>query len=182
MFVTDLLDFQKLRVGKMPLNVASCDLADVLEETASLVQSVADAKRISLTMPTGHWIVSCDKSKTVQTVTNLVSNALKFTPDGGAISVAVSDVGDAVRVSVRDSGPGVPEAYQQRIFEAFEQAPGSENSGIQGTGLGLAICKLIVEAHGGSIGVDTIFREGAGVSSQAAGSNFWFTIPKKGSV
>jgi PAS domain S-box-containing protein len=178
-FVNDLLDFQKLRVGKMQLNVAPCDLEDIIEEAAAFLRAVADVKSVEIVIPRGHFLVRCDKPKMLQTVTNLLSNAIKFAPEQSSINVEVAEFPHLVQVSVRDTGPGVPEQFRDRIFEAFEQAP-SAGLAAQGTGLGLAICKLIVEAHGGTIGVTSVTEEDLQVNplKKTTGSTFWFRIPK----
>ena len=104
-------------------------------------------------------------------IQNLLGNALKFTPDGGSISVGLEAGQGCVRVYVRDSGPGIPHESLGRIFEKFGQVSPRQNQQQYSTGLGLTFCKLAVEAHGGSIGVD---------SEVGKGSTFWFTIPTSG--
>jgi signal transduction histidine kinase len=97
---------------------------------------------------------------------NLVTNALKFTPSGGLVEVSLSSSDGNIRVSVRDSGPGIPPEYHETIFEKFGQVQGEGQQ--LGTGLGLAFCKLAVTAHGGEIGVE---------SEVGKGSTFCFTLP-----
>jgi signal transduction histidine kinase len=103
-----------------------------------------------------------------QVLANLVSNAVKFSPPGGAIVVAVERVAGALRFGVRDSGPGIAEADRERVFEPFVQLDGGATRARGGTGLGLAICKGLVEAHGGRMGVEGV---------PGGGSLFWFELP-----
>lgn len=175
-FVNDLLDFQKLRVGKMQLNPSVCDLEEIFSESIAFVTSMADAKRVTVQAPDGHWSLRCDKPKMLQTLTNLISNAIKFAPEDSVVEITVQDSHSAIQVCVGDSGPGVPEQYRERIFEAFEQVPAMAG-GKHGTGLGLAICKLVVEAHGGTIGLTskTVSEVGPGGTT---GSTFWLKIPR----
>lgn len=170
-FVNDLLDFQGLKEGKMPLHLELCDLHQVVAEAAEMLQSLSQSKSVSISTQPGRWITECDRQKLVQTTMNLLANAIKFSPPKTAVSVGVVETDDGFEISVADQGPGVPAAMQQRIFEAFEQVASSPKSK-EGTGLGLAICKLIVEAHGGTIGV-------RGSDSSGNGSVFWFRLPKK---
>ena len=176
MFVNDLLDFQKLRVGKMQLNLAECALEEIIEETVEFVRSVAESKNIALRVHAGHCVIRCDKPKLLQTITNLISNAIKFSPEDEAVDIEIAEFPNSVQVSVIDRGPGVPAQFQERIFEAFEQVPATAKLG---TGLGLAICKLIVEAHGGSIGVvGGNLNQSDPSLPNSSGSKFWFRIPK----
>jgi signal transduction histidine kinase len=106
-----------------------------------------------------------------QVLTNLVGNAIKFTPEGGAINVRVRPDGDGVRVEVIDTGVGITPADQRKLFNPFTQLDMSATRQAGGTGLGLSISKALVEAHGGQIGVE---------SAPGAGSRFWFTLPRDG--
>jgi two-component system sensor histidine kinase GlrK len=94
-------------------------------------------------------------------VDNLVSNAAKFTPEGGTVTVQLEDAGDAACIEVRDSGLGIPEADRERVFEAFFQGQHSSSSHIRGTGLGLSIAREYVQAHGGRIEAVALDRPGA---------------------
>lgn len=177
-FVNDLLDFQKLRAGKMTLDLEACSINDAIDEAVELLQGNAEAKSISIRVPNQNWSLACDRQKLVQTLVNLLSNAISHSPQGSSIVLAVQDQPHHLEISVTDEGAGVPEEFREKIFDAFEQLPTSST----GTGLGLAICRLIVEAHGGMIGV----RDGGASSSEGgestpdktSGSTFWFRLPK----
>ena len=121
--------------------------------------------------PDGDAPVSVDPDRVLQVVANLVSNAVKFSPEGGTVHVSVAPRGDVVRVSIRDEGPGIPEDYREQIFEKFSQAGKSQTGRQRGTGLGLSIARAIVEDHQGTIGFDT---------ETGQGTTFWFELPKVG--
>jgi len=110
--------------------------------------------------------VVCDRDRILQVLSNLIGNAVKFTPERGAITVrALSPRPGVVELSVSDTGPGVPPENREKMFDAYWQAIGGKR---QGVGLGLAIAKGLVEAHGGSIGVR---------SAEGSGTTVWFTLP-----
>ena len=117
--------------------------------------------------------VLCDADQLKRVLTNLIHNAIKWSPASEAITITASERGDEIAISVFDNGPGVPDDLRERIFERFYQADVS-HSGDEGTGLGLAICKHIIEAHGGRIQA-----EGNG---QGRGGNFLFTLIKADSA
>lgn len=150
--VNDLLDFQKLKAGKMQLNLEPHSLQTIVREAAELLAESARQKSVELQLPQGETSLPCDYNKLLQTVVNLLSNAIKFSEPGKVVVVDLDETGGNARLCVSDSGPGVPEEFREKIFEPFEQAPSSRAK--EGTGLGLAICKLVVEAHGGKIYVD----------------------------
>lgn len=160
--VNDLLDFQKLKAGKMELKLERSCLETIVSEAAELLVETARSKSVVLCLPEGETFLECDYNKIFQTIVNLLSNAIKFSPENSQVTVNVNLVRagqkdnfeSLVRLSVRDSGPGVPEDFRVKIFEPFEQASSGREK--EGTGLGLAICKLIVEAHGGKISVEPV--------------------------
>lgn len=174
-FINDLLDFQKLDSGQMPLELKSNSVGELITEATQLVDTIARNQSVELKYQPGekNSSVLCDKQKTVQVILNLLSNAIKFSPPDSTVEVLVEEHADHVRLSVVDSGPGIPEDMRQKIFEPFEQVDPGQH---QGTGLGLAICKMIVEAHGGSIGVND---RPQGESETSTGSQFWFTMKKR---
>lgn len=149
--VNDLLDFQRLNTGITPLEMGSYDLVEICRDAALLVQSLVLEKAITLNLPSGSMVWHCDGKKLIQALLNLISNAIKYSPDRGIVTVELVSTGASVQVLVKDEGPGVPDDFKQAIFEPFQQAPSAK--GKVGTGLGLAICKSIAEAHGGSIRV-----------------------------
>lgn len=186
-FVNDLLDFQKLKAARMELDRAAVQLGEVVEEAIDLVRASADAKSVTIVTVGAPITVFGDQKKLLQVTMNLLSNAIRFAPSDSQVKVELLDGRDYGELQVVDQGPGVPAAFQEKIFDAFEQVP-SDVKSKEGTGLGLAICKLIVEAHGGTIGVRGIFagdvRKETGQKERKAktGSIFWFRIPKHAEV
>lgn len=153
LLANDLLDFQKLRGTSLELEKRPEDLIRVVEDACEYVSANASLKEIHLSVnaPARLWM-NCDRMRILQTIVNLVSNAIKFTPEGGSVEVRISQDGnDGINLLVLDSGAGVPVEHHERVFQAFEQVESKHSK--FGTGLGLAICKMFVEAHGGTIKV-----------------------------
>lgn len=169
--VNDLLDFQKLKAGKMQLRLEPHALQSIVQEAAELLDESAQQKSIQLILPEGELVIECDHNKILQTVVNLLANAIKFSSQNSLVTVEIMHAGDKVFLSVSDSGPGVPEKFREKIFEPFEQAPSDRAK--EGTGLGLAICKLVAEAHGGSIRVESSGEQG----DTSSGSRFVVELP-----
>jgi signal transduction histidine kinase len=167
--INDVLDLSKIEAGQLQLRPAEYTMSDVVEMVVSNTESLAAEKQLALkvefepSLPTGVG----DAQRLTQVVLNLVGNAIKFT-DEGEVAIAVAARDGAFEVSVTDTGPGIPEAERQRIFEEFHQADNSVTRKEGGTGLGLAISKRIVELHGGRLWVE---------SEPGKGSRFAFTIP-----
>jgi signal transduction histidine kinase len=176
--VNDLLDFQKLKAGKMELALEPVSLQSIIKDAIDMVQEAARDKNVEIELPEGETIALCDKNKMLQTAVNLISNAIKFSGTDGKVSLKVDENASAVLFSVSDTGPGIPEEFKQRIFEPFEQAPSGKRN--EGTGLGLAICRLVVEAHGGTIRADNradIAGKTPSSDSKAPGSVFTVELP-----
>ena len=155
--VNDLLDVSKLEAGKMTLDAAEVDLARLLRVVASHFDVLARERRIAYTVDAPERVLAvCDADKVQRILLNLVSNAFKFTPPGGAVRCAmrVDDApGERVVVEVADSGPGIPLDNRDAVFERFRQLEGGANRRFGGTGLGLAIARDFVRLHGGMISV-----------------------------
>jgi len=167
--INDVLDLSKIEAGQLALSVTEYSMNDVVQAVVMAMQSLATEKRLALTatlapdLPSGQG----DVQRITQVLTNLVGNAIKFT-EAGEVRVHVTASDDSFMVSVADSGPGVAESDQRRIFEEFHQVDSSSTRKKGGTGLGLSIAKRIVELHGGRIGLH---------SNPGKGSTFWFTLP-----
>ncbi|MBY0550539.1 MAG: PAS domain-containing sensor histidine kinase [Candidatus Obscuribacterales bacterium] len=166
--VSSLLDIAKIRSGKLELHPAPFELEAFLDQLKRNLSRLAEKRGVSLDTKTVSDFVVADQDRIYQVVENLVGNALKFSPPGSTVFLEAKPIAEGMRIEVRDSGPGVPEDKRQIIFERFGQVSVEDSTVRGGTGLGLAICKLIVEQHGGSIGVD---------SEMGKGSCFWFTLP-----
>ncbi len=170
--INDILDIEKIEWGKLSLYVEDIALKEFIDESLLLNRSFADRFKVRLeaTSEIPDILVHVDRKRIVQVMTNLISNAAKFSPEGAAIEVFVAVTGDMARVSVGDRGPGIPEQFRSRIFNRFAQADSALTRQKGGTGLGLAICKRLVEAMSGRIGFED--REGGGTF-------FFFEIPLK---
>jgi PAS domain S-box-containing protein len=167
--VNDLLDFEKLEAGRMEFELVDSSLMDIFEQSIGMVESLASAKNITISVEKCDYWCAVDSRKILQVMINLLSNALKHAPEASTIEIKTRALGDKVEVSVHDSGAGVPEEFSRSIFSPFEQVADDPHAKF-GTGLGLAICKLIIEGQGGSIGVrPSDFNQGSG---------FWFTVSR----
>ncbi|HEY6917308.1 MAG TPA: GAF domain-containing sensor histidine kinase [Allosphingosinicella sp.] len=162
--VNDLLDVDKLDSGRAEFQLRDIDLCELVREAAEQNGPYAEkfGARLVLNVPPTPVRVHTDGDRILQAITNLVSNAAKFSPKGGEVRIDLRIVPEGARIRVSDQGPGVPDAFRKRLFERFAQAEaGAEKPNQPGTGLGLAITKSIVEHLGGSIALDAAYREGA---------------------
>jgi signal transduction histidine kinase len=175
--INDLLDMSRIEAGKFSIDPHPTQLADVCEAVIHTVQPLADKKRIALACAPHDGLprLVADEQRLRQVLTNLVTNAVKFTPEGGSVAVqtcveAVDGDGapTALRCEVTDTGRGIASADLPKLFKRFQQLDMSNTREQTGTGLGLSISKALVEAHGGTIGVE---------STPGQGSTFWFTLP-----
>ena len=178
--INDILDYSKAEVGKLEIESIELDLQEVVYSVTDLMKQPAADKGLFLKVvfaPDVPRRVRGDSLRLKQIITNLLSNALKFTEEGG-ISLEISMRHDRVRevellFTVRDSGIGMSEMITRKLFQSFTQADASTTRNYGGTGLGLAICKRLVELMGGEIGVK---------STQGKGSIFWFFLPMRKSL
>lgn len=169
--ITNLLDLSKLEVQKTTLDWDPCKLSATVNKVVQKFRIPGEKKglRVDAVLPETDPEIFLDAGKITQVLTNLMSNALKFT-EQGSIELHLIDKPHEIEISVQDSGVGIPQKDIQRVFDRFEQVGRDSNSGTQGTGLGLAICKGIVELHGGKIWAQ---------QGQEVGTEFHFTLPKK---
>jgi NtrC-family two-component system sensor histidine kinase KinB len=166
--IADLLDLSRIESGRIEMEIAAHDAAELLAQAAGAMQKQADERQISFEMvpPERPLAVRADGNKIVWVLTNLLVNALNHTPVGGRVSLAATAGAGVVYFAVSDNGAGIPREYHARIFDKFVRVPGDPAPG--GTGLGLAICREIVRALGGTIWVE---------SEPGAGSKFTFSLP-----
>jgi PAS domain S-box-containing protein len=169
--IDDILDIERMESGRAPLHVADVDVGDLVQQAADTMRALADQAQVTIALELQPSAAVADADRILQVLTNLISNAVKFSPPGATVTITVERVGDVVEVRVDDEGRGVPEDRLATIFERFEQVDMSDSRERGGTGLGLAICRSIVEHHGGRIGV---------TSAVGRGSTFWFTLPVGG--
>lgn len=173
--INDILDFSKIEAGKLSISPVPIKIHEIIERIIAVLENRVSEKDICLVTDISESvpkIIVCDEVRLGQIITNLVGNAIKFTPKCGGITLQValescSDEIATLRFTVTDSGVGIPEESLSVIFEAFSQADGSTTRKFGGTGLGLSISKSLVEAMGGTIGVE---------SRKGVGSRFYFTI------
>ena len=169
--IEDLLDVARIASGKMRLDRTFVDLADVVRDALLIAQPSAAPKQIRLSFESGSWVpkVFGDRVRLEQIASNLISNAVKFTPDSGAVDVRMRRVGDHAELVVSDSGQGIPAEFLPSVFELFRQADGSTTRMHSGLGLGLSIVKSLVEAHNGTVAVHS--------AGEGLGSTFVVTLP-----
>jgi PAS domain S-box-containing protein len=155
--IEELLDVGRIMSGKLRLERTAVDLQDIVRGAVDVVQVSRQAKRIDVTVDIDASLgpLYADATRLQQVVWNLVSNAIKFTPEGGAVHVRVHHRDSEVELVVTDTGQGIPAPFLAAIFEAFQQADGSSTRRHGGLGLGLAIAKHLVEAHGGTISAES---------------------------
>lgn len=169
--IDDLLEFSRLESGQVTLRLQPVDIPVVAEAVVDKLTPLADSSEVTLDnqveedMPT----ISADPWRLEQVVTNLVDNAIKFTPAKGTVTIAAEDTGDFLQISVNDTGIGIVPEELERIFNRFYQVDGGANRLYKGTGLGLTICRHIVEHHGGRIWAESELEQG---------TTFYFTVSK----
>jgi PAS domain S-box-containing protein len=168
--INDILDLEKIESGKLELKLQALEISELIDATFSGLRTVADGAQVTLRSSTeGAEQVRGDRDRLIQVLTNLVSNAIKFSPSKGVVEVSVTrDARGSVRFSVIDQGPGISAEQRGRLFGKFQQLDGSDTRSKGGTGLGLAISQSIVKEHGGNIDV---------LSGPGRGSIFTFTMP-----
>ena len=167
--INDILDLSKIEAGRMELELTVFNLPQALEDALILIRERVTRRGIALHKAVDPELgaIRADERKVKQVVLNLLSNALKFTPEGGRIEVKATPTDGAVEISVSDTGIGIAPEDQEAVFEEFRQVGGADKKA-EGTGLGLALCRKFVELHGGRIWVE---------SRVGAGSRLTFTLP-----
>jgi PAS domain S-box-containing protein len=165
--VQDLLEATKLKQGRLTMEPASQSVDALIGDTVLMLRQLAEARRIRLEIERqdSPLRVRADNARMLQVFSNLVGNALKFTPEGGVVRIGCERIGAEVRFAVTDTGPGIPPDQIPHLFGRYWQADSLDRRGV---GLGLSIAQGIVEAHGGRIWVE---------SRRGAGSTFFFTLP-----
>lgn len=169
--INDILDIRKLEAEKFELHLQKVKPAQLVNQTIFSLKTTADQANVDIEsrIQTDRFVL-CDPDRVLQVLTNLISNAVKFSDPGTQVLVVVSDGSPGtVRFSISDCGPGIPVDQMSKLFNKFQQLDSSDSRKKGGTGLGLAISKGLVELHSGTIGVD---------STHGEGSTFWFEIPE----
>jgi len=170
--INDLLEFSRLESGQIKLHPQEVYVAVLASEVIEKLTPLAQEGGVKLlsTMPAEFPAIEADRMRLEQVFSNLVDNAIKFTPAGGSVTIAGQERGESVRLCVADTGIGVPEEERERIFDSFYQVDSGSTRPYRGTGLGLTICKHIIEQHQGRIWVE---------GNAGAGATFVFDLPKK---
>ncbi|MBI4060323.1 MAG: HAMP domain-containing protein [Elusimicrobia bacterium] len=165
--INNILDIAKMESGRAKLQLKTLSLAGVAGRAIDILEQLAKAKQIAVNLAAAEeFSIEGDSDMLERVFTNLLGNAIKFTPEGGAITISITDDGKELRACVEDNGDGIPREHLQRVFDKFEQVPGQRRGG---TGLGLTITRYFVEAHLGRIWVE---------SETGRGARFYFTIRK----
>ncbi len=169
--VGDLLDLGSIEAGTFTVREQPHPVEPLLQNVLEHLQPLAAAKslRLQSTLTASGDVVACDRDRVAQIFSNLVGNAIKFTPEGGEIRISATPLAREVQFSVADNGPGIPPEQVSRLFDRYWQSPGNDGSRREGVGLGLFIAKGIVDAHKGRLWVDT---------TVGTGSTFHFTLPR----
>lgn len=188
MMINDLLDISRIEAGLMRYNFQYSDIQEIIRKSTDEIRFLAENKNINIQCVNGNSVpkVLLDRDKIAQLMDNLLSNAIKFTLSGGTITIDAKEIDSHnvshvfveqnwlnkvqsfVKVSISDTGIGIPAEYHKKIFDKFQQVNNKGKGGIKGTGLGLSIAKHIVLDHGGDIWVE---------SNTGSGSTFHFTLP-----
>jgi signal transduction histidine kinase len=168
--LNDILDLEKIDAGKLEMHFDEHGADALVHGALDATRGMADAAGIELqagALPPG--ALRCDEGRIVQVLSNLISNAIKFSTRGQSVRVDVDTNERRARFAIVDQGPGIPPDQLHKLFQRFQQLDGSDRRKVGGTGLGLAIVKAIVEQHGGIVGVE---------STPGHGSTFWFELPR----
>lgn len=166
--IKSMLDVTMLEAGRFPVVIGRCSADRLVQESFDMLEALAVRRGVALLYaPQGDdLMIEADRNRVLQLLSNIVGNAIKFTPSGGRVAVSIEPYGETVRFAIADDGPGISPEHLPHVFDRFwhKEGPGSP-----GTGLGLFICKKIVEAHGGEIWVE---------SAPGHGATFFFTLPR----
>jgi len=167
--INDILDIERLESGQVGLERRICDLSEILEQALDGVRGVAQQAGVHLEVSATSARLDADPDRVIQALTNLLGNAIKFSPHGSTVWLRIARLNDDLLFSVHDEGRGIPPDQIVSIFERFSQVDASDAREKNGTGLGLAICRSIVQQHGGSIWAES--------DGEGRGSTFFFTLP-----
>ncbi|MGF1588407.1 MAG: ATP-binding protein [Pleurocapsa sp.] len=167
--INDILDLERIKSGRVAMVKKSYNATEVMTDAVEIMQNIADKAQIKLSRQPLSVQVWIDRDRIIQTLTNIINNAIKFSPPHTSVKIAAQLIGDQlVRFQVSDHGRGIPPESLETIFDRFQQVDASDSRDQGGTGLGLAICRSIIQQHGGQIWVE---------STLGKGSTFYFTLP-----
>jgi PAS domain S-box-containing protein len=169
--INDVLDLERMESGRVTMSMQASDLAELMTQATQAMQTMADAQHVQIIIESPPLTVWADPDHIVQVLTNLLSNALKFSAANTTVWLSATRRDEDTLVHVKDQGRGIPSDQVETVFERFHQVDASDSRQLGGTGLGLAICKNIVQRHGGKIWAE---------STVGVGSTFFFTLPDGG--
>ncbi|NBD17077.1 MAG: response regulator [Cyanobacteria bacterium] len=159
--VNDILDLERMKSGEIVIEPAECNLKPLLVQATETMQAMATKVEVELVLEPCDVVLSLDSDRLLQTLTNLLSNGIKFTQAGGKVKLKAIVKNNICQILVQDTGRGIPEDKLESIFERFQQVDASDSRSKGGTGLGLAICRHIVEGHNGKIWVESVLGKGS---------------------
>ena len=180
--INDILDIEKIEAGKMDFDMKPLDLMSIVVQSVNDNEGYARAHHCSFAIRSEvpGAMVDGDRDRLLQVCANLLSNAAKYSPPGTSVDIEVTREGERLRVSIADTGPGIPRAFRRSIFQKFSQADASDTRRKGGSGLGLSIAKAIVDHHGGTMGFTSVTAEEVSEGPPAptqTGTAFWFELP-----
>lgn len=165
--INDVLDIERIESGKVKMEKESCNVADLIQEAVNIVQPLANKAKVTLSISSLPIQIWADPDRIIQTLTNLLANAIKFSPENSTVWLVVQQQDDRLLFTVKDRGCGIPADKLDTIFERFQQVDCKDSHQHESTGLCLAICRSIVQQHDGRIWVESVLGEG---------STFYFTL------
>lgn len=166
--INDILDIERIDSGKVVMSKNLCNIEDLMIKCGESMQPFADKFKVNLIISPLKEKVNADEDRIMQTLTNLLSNGIKFSPEGGNIWLTAKKQENYILFEIKDQGRGIPEDKLESIFDKFQQVDFSDSRNHEGTGLGLAICRSIIEQHEGKIWAESVL---------GSGSTFYFTLP-----
>jgi signal transduction histidine kinase len=170
MLSNDLLDIARIRLGRLPLRLERLDLAPLIRDVADRYRDRLEERHtLTLDLAATEAVILGDRDRLDQVLTNLIDNAIKYSPAGGAVRLVLVVQDQGYLLTVEDHGIGIPLAAIEQIFEPFARAPNAAHHHVPGMGLGLAICRNIVERHGGHIWATS--------DGEACGTTLWLWLP-----
>jgi PAS domain S-box-containing protein len=169
-FINDILDIERMESGKIVLTRKLCSAPELIDAAVDLIRPIAEKAGVRLEVERAEGALFGDSDRLVQTLTNLIGNAIKFSPPDTTVSISATEEQREVCFTVSDQGRGIPASKLHAIFDRFQQVDASDSREKGGTGLGLAICRTIVRQHGGEIWAES--------GASGSGSRFFFTVPR----
>jgi signal transduction histidine kinase len=170
--IHQLLESQELETGKVAYDLKVFPIQQLLVDAVKLSEPVAKNSQVCLKLedPLSASCVQADYERLMEVMTNLLSNAIRFSPQGSSVFISTLDQGEWIRVAVKDEGKGIPEGFSSQIFQRFARGSHNDKGFTRGSGLGLSICKVIIEGLGGKIGYKSVPNQG---------SVFYFDLKKQ---